>query len=506
MQRKFKYYTTFAAIIRCPINEERDEYLATASLADLKPFLPANVDLATNWDLLPFSTNVYVANLGNENSDMIDTAGALSSTPNFVYKPIDLEHLMHQRVGVITTAGFSKFTSNYAVGASSDVITSAQAGALKEPFNITIGGFIWKVANDDLVSRLEESNDPEHSNYLKISASFEMGFDTFYMCVGKSRNIQECQIIKDDKEIERLIPYLKTSGGKGKLDGNYVFRYIIGDITPIGAAFTLSPAAAVKGVLINTNNSSVVSDIKNDAESSQLLKTSVKGNEMKSVKTVEEIRNLKQEDLAGIAVASLSETFQAAINEYNADWSKKQEEAKNALALANDNKTKAEAKVKEIDAELQKLNVEIADIKNKAEAASLEKKFQDRMSTLDTEYDLSADDRKVIAKNIQSANDEAFKAWLGDFEVICAAKKKKKVDPDAKKEDSKFPFGDKEKEEEADAKKTAKASSDEKKTAEEILAQAKEKKDTVASATVTEGSLMDRYKLAFSKENVTISK
>ena len=47
---------------------------------------------------------------------------------------------------------------------------------MSAPFNITLGGVIWRVANRDLSEVIEESSDPTSEKYMNISASWELRF------------------------------------------------------------------------------------------------------------------------------------------------------------------------------------------------------------------------------------------------------------------------------------------------------------------------------------------
>lgn len=75
-------------------------------------------------------------------------------------------------IGVILTAGFSEFGTDMP-------LTEEQAKERKDPFNITLGGVLWRVVNEQLTDLVEESNDQTSENYLKVSASWELGFSDY---------------------------------------------------------------------------------------------------------------------------------------------------------------------------------------------------------------------------------------------------------------------------------------------------------------------------------------
>ena len=55
--KDFKYKTSFSAVIKPLVSEEKDKYLAMASLLDVGEFLP-EIDTDKNIDLLPIAQNI----------------------------------------------------------------------------------------------------------------------------------------------------------------------------------------------------------------------------------------------------------------------------------------------------------------------------------------------------------------------------------------------------------------------------------------------------------------
>ena len=50
-------------------------------------------------------------------------------------------------------------------------MTEEEAKASKSPYNITLGGVIWRLVNPDIADIIEESNDPTSKNYMEISVN-----------------------------------------------------------------------------------------------------------------------------------------------------------------------------------------------------------------------------------------------------------------------------------------------------------------------------------------------
>ena len=105
--KDFPFRTTYSYVIKPLVSQEKDKYLALASLVDVGHFIP-NINTEHNIDLLPVAFNACVINRANKNGDVIDTATALDIYKHFINKPINVEHNRQKIIGTILTAGFSE--------------------------------------------------------------------------------------------------------------------------------------------------------------------------------------------------------------------------------------------------------------------------------------------------------------------------------------------------------------------------------------------------------------
>ena len=80
-----EYTSIFSSEVKTIVSEEKDKYLALASLLDLEKFVP-QIDTEKDVDLLPIAFNAFVANRVNKNGDVINTDTALSMYNNFKNK------------------------------------------------------------------------------------------------------------------------------------------------------------------------------------------------------------------------------------------------------------------------------------------------------------------------------------------------------------------------------------------------------------------------------------
>jgi hypothetical protein len=239
--KEFPFKSSFSSYVKPLVSEAKDEMLALASLKEIGKFIP-NIDIKKNSDLLPVAFNACVINRVNKNGDVIDTPTAIAMYKEFINKPINLEHHRQHVLGVILVAGFSKFGSD-------EPMSEADAEKMTKPFNIVLGGVVWRIVSPEVSEFIEESNDPTSDKYLGISASWELGFSDYDIAVLPAgvKDIAGAKIISDPTEIENLKKHLRALGGDGKYDDEFYYRKPK-DVLPLGIGFTEKPAAEVKGI------------------------------------------------------------------------------------------------------------------------------------------------------------------------------------------------------------------------------------------------------------------
>jgi hypothetical protein len=308
---KHKYTTTFSSILKPLVSEEKDKYLALASLVEVGNFIP-NVDTEKNIDLLPVAFNAAVVNRVNKNGDVIDAETAVAMYENFINKPINLEHNRERIFGVILTAGFSEFGTD-------TPLTAEQVKNLKNPFNITLGGVLWKIANPSLAEAIEDSSDTSSDNYQKISASWELGFSEYDLVVieGESKNIEDGIEISEQEKVDSMKSKLRAFGGSGKVDEDkFVYRKVIGNVIPLGIGLTETPAADVKGVATNavlaTEEPEIVQEenVASEENISNSEKTNVNNSKDQKSMKITSINDITDESLKEISASQITELIE----------------------------------------------------------------------------------------------------------------------------------------------------------------------------------------------------
>jgi hypothetical protein len=519
---KYLYRSRFESpVSSCFPNDE--QFVSKASLENLKDLIPEGIDFSQNIDLLGVAFNAAVVNQFNKNDDGIDSSLAASIIQNFIHKPTNIEHHKEKIVGHIINAGFSEY------GDSNKIIPIEKAKSMKEPFNIALGAVVYKHTNKDFAKLVERSVDESDTLYKTISASWEIGFSEYDIVVG-SRDLQEGEIIKDPKQIDEVKMLLKAYGGSGYMkDGSKVYRLLKGEVYPLGIGFTTKPAADVKGLYSEKNNQPnvVFNDNRNkkshfDIKNNKNLKKNesfISQTTIDDVKTTKEINMEIEKILAELkellvekkfseeAVANMTNTFAEAIK-------KKDEEYRDSLAKAQEEQRQATlekeqlaASIKQVQEQLKDASDKITEFENFKKQEEAVARFNVRMESIDSDFDLDDEDRKVLAEDLKSLpeNEEAFASYKEKLAVMWKHKDKQKKAEFEKQVEARI-------NEEVAKKLALSQASTQTKTPEEIAEEALANANGGSSQlpnnnqnSSSEETLREKFAKAFSRENIQIS-
>lgn len=474
----YNYTTTFSSVLKPLVSEEKDKYLALASLMQVGNFIP-NINTEKNVDLLPIAFNAAVVNRVNKNGDVIDTDTAIASYKDFINKPINIEHNREKIVGVILTAGFSEFGSDIS-------LSEEQVKDLKGPFNITLGGVIWKIANPNLADKIEESSDATSDKYQSVSASWELGFNDYnvVMIDGESKNIEDGALISDASEIESIKNSLRAFGGSGKVDKTKsVYRKVIGNVVPLGIGLTETPAADVKGIATLKSEASVEINQENISKIDNL---NVNTDNDNKVMKITSIKDITDENLKQATASQISDLIEQELKVASEKYATEKATVELSLKAANEKHEALSAAQDALQKEVAALKASLEAVESEKQAILANEKFNERMNAFDAEYDLDSDTRQVLASDIAGLDDDSFAAYKNKMAIFM--KNKKKGEKKGEKEESKESMSS---------------------TASEVIDQAAangEKKTAVipVTSTASEDSLFNKYKKAFDYDEFVV--
>jgi len=432
--RDFKYTRRFESKARFDLGTWREasaskSIIAKASLEDLRSLLPANEVIEDDNDLLYTAFNAAVVNLINANDHGIGTETALAVSKYFVKRHLNLEHDRNSVVGHIITQGFSSFGDNK--------ILQAEEISGNDPFNICLGGIVYRYVRDYVAQFIEEAADEKSPWYQEVASSWEIGFNDFDIVLG-SKRVKDAEIISNPEQVKEFTPLLASEGGEGfTKDGVPVYMLIKGDdARPVGCAFTTTPAAAVKGVLVassklesleNKNSQEIItlssSILEKLAETNKTIeKLSISTSQNKIINVTKNSMKIKSidqitPDFLKEAEASdvrdfITQTLADKASEFSTQVSEKETEKKGIQSELEE----AKAKVTELESKVASLN-DIISAKEKEEA------FNVRMDEIDSTFKLTEEQKKSVASKIKTLDsDESYKTWKKEFSLFATFK------------------------------------------------------------------------------------
>jgi hypothetical protein len=518
---KYLYRSEFTSpIISCKSGD--DFAVSQASLSNLKDFLPKDIDFSQNIDLLGVAFNAAVVNQFNKNDDGINAALASEVTKNFIHKPTNIEHKKENIVGHIISAGFSEYNN------ANKILTTEEVSGMTDPFNIALGAVVYKQINKDFANLIERSVDPSDTMYQSISASWEVGFSQYDIAIG-SKNLKDAELI-DEKHMEEFKPLLKAYGGLGYTkDGAKVYRLLKGEIFPLGIGFTTKPAADVKGLFSEQkpNRTFNINDkrdaktyfdvknnkisIKNHTSISQIEKSDVKIKKETNMDIEQILAELKglliEKKFSEEAVANMTQTFAEAIKKKDEEYRESLTKAQKEKEEASKEKEEMKTSVEKVKAELKEAVDKIQEFENFKKQEEAVARFNVRMETIDQEFDLDDEDRKVLASDLKTLgeDEEAFASFKDKVSVMWRHKSKEAKAEFEKQVQARI-------EEEVAKKLSTSKASEVTKTTEELSQEALEKaeasKETIPNnnqQSSTQETMREKFAKAFSRENIQIS-
>ena len=482
----FKYTTEpFSSILRPLVSAEKDKYLALASLVEVGNFIP-NINTEKNVDLLPVAFNAAVINRVNKNGDVIDTATALAVYKDFINKPINIEHNRERIIGVILTAGFSEFGSDLP-------LSEEQIKDVTKPFNITLGGVLWKISNPSLAATIEDSSDSTSSNYQKISASWELGFSEYNIVIieGESKNIEDGLQVNDMTQIESMKANLRAMGGSGKIDKTKaIYRKVIGNVVPLGIGLTETPAADVKGISTLKNERS---ENVSEENISKIENLDVNSSIQKEIMKISSVKDITDENLKQVSASHISDLIEQELKSASEKFAAEKTAVDTALKAAQEQYTSLLANQNSLQGEVASLKAALEAAQAEMQKTAAAELFNTRMASFDAEYNLDNESRQAIANDILDLTDDAFAAYKNKMAIFMKNKKKGETkdagSDDSSKEDS----------------KQAKASIEQ--VIEEVTDKAEKQTVNIPiTSTASQSSLFDKYKQAFDYDGFVVTK
>lgn len=517
MDKIFPYTSVFESDVSYGGLFAESSFYSQASLEGLRPLIPnwqANTE--RNIDLLAFAANACCAGIANKNDDLFEPDAAIETISLWSQKMVNDNHDRKKIVGHLLTSSLSSENDSI-------IISPQDAIASRQPFNVSVGGVVYRLADKELANDLEQSSDPESPSYKSISLSFELGFPEFGIALG-SENFFEAEIVRNQKQIDELKKNLRIYGGSGKTkDGQNIYRLIGKNHLPLAVALTKRPAAKMKYGAITSETPRITSV----ANTTISLSTENISDKTKTPRvttynkpTMDKLEQILEEIKASMLAGKIKEEAAASLTKEFADkiqaFSKE-----HATQIAEKEAAKASAEKEAADLKLSVANQakELADTKaalEKIQAQATEKEaaelFSARMDEFNNEFELDDEDRAALAGEIKNldASAEAFAAFKKKMGKLMDSKCKTKKACAEKEAKAALDIAVAAKLTEL-AKASSKNKLSDKELAEKLLEQVQAKASEQnplpngSENTSTTQTLKEKFAAAFDKKNITIT-
>lgn len=387
--------------------------LSLASKDKFKNLYP-NIDLSKNQDVVLVACETAIANLVNENDDVILTEAALNVTPTFEYKPFNVEHDIYSIVGCITNHGFSSFKDKKPLR-ESDIDKNSF-----EPFYLNFGGVLWKRSGYSVVKELAENEMCKEY----ISSSWEIGFNEIYIATG-SKKIADATIITDDETILEYKKYLKAYGGNGFLpDGTPVYRVLAGDIVGVGIGLTRDPAAEVGSISILTSPQEKKDTATSSANKKNKENISIKQNKNVNIRSMKiELDKITQEDLAEVSVASIHSAFNEAMTKVSSEYKAKLDEKENEAKTFKGELETSKASISDLENKVIALTNELDSLKKEKIEREAKEIAEARFKDISSKFDIAEAAVDIVKNRIAGCSDDvSYASLVKEFEVLLPKK------------------------------------------------------------------------------------
>jgi hypothetical protein len=261
---------------------------------------------------------------------------------------------------------------------------------------------------------------------------------------GGEKNIENAVVVNDPEEKESLKENLRIFGGSGKLDdGKCIYRKVTNTVIPLGIGLTETPAADVKGVFVKkkevSENLAENKEINQETKIKENISQTDKNNVIKEKRLAMKITSLKDitdENLTEVKASAITDFIKSELQESVDKYESDKKELNESLLAAKEANDKIEKQEKNTAKELDNLKADIAKLIDEKEAKDAEEKFNQRMAHMDDVYELTDEDREVIATDVKDLDDEGFETYQKKMSTLIRHKNKELLAEEVKEQDT----------------------------------------------------------------------
>ena len=207
---------------------------------------------------------------------------------------------------------------------------------------------------------------------------------------------------------------------------------------------------------------------------------------------IKSVSDITDETLKELKASAITDFIKEQVEDVSLKFAKDKEEKESAAKVAQEKHDALAKEHNQLKEQAQKIQAALDKIEKEVAERAKQEQFNNRMASLDNEYDLTKEDREIIANQIKDMSEESYTKYVKDFSVL-AKEKNKAAKASALKaiEDAKS--------------KEAKASTDDTKVLDDALDKAKkEVKADLPNTQKTSETLLEKYASAFTYDQFEI--
>ena len=229
-----------------------------------------------------------------------------------------------------------------------------------------------------------------------------------------------------------------------------IFRKGVGaSVVPLGIGLTQNPAADVEGIVVkkdsvdievkdNENLSSsdedttekVVSEpvaeknLKNKKSVSHQPKTDVNENKDSTIMEIKNIKDITDESLKEVSASVISDFIESELEKASEQYTAEKREVEDALSAAKEETDNLKGEHEKMKEELESAKSAIEQMEAEKAKRQKQEQFNERMASLDEKFDLTDEEREVIASDIKDLDEDGYTDYSKKMSVLLSSKEK----------------------------------------------------------------------------------
>ena len=215
---------------------------------------------------------------------------------------------------------------------------------------------------------------------------------------------------------------------------------------------------------------------------------------------VTSIKQITDESLKELSASAVSDFIEEELKTASRQYSTEKTKYEDSLKASKEAQEKLEEGNKVTQEELEKVQAALAELEAEKTERAAQDAFNERMARMDETYELTSEDRRVIASQVKDLNEDGFSAYLENMKVLLSSKNKEIL---KEQDESKKAITANEE------TKASEENQNDQNVVEDALDKAEQTKEEIpatATASDPEATVYEKYKQAFEFDNWSLGK